>query len=132
MKRWAFLLALMIVAPIFGATFSSEPVKGNGFAVLYFTGETIPTSSFIEKRVYGVAGYRSLTFKATPSAGSITTANVVWEIPYQGSAVTFNSVTLDESTVTEDFRTDVVRIRLYNYQEAPVTVTGSILFRGNY
>jgi hypothetical protein len=119
MKSLSALLVSIIAlcAPVMGATFSGDLIKGTQSASLIFVNEIIPTSSYLEKTFYGIGGFNSIVFNVgAVSAGSIATANVDWFIQSGGIPVTINQSVEHAGRAITDVKSDVVRIRLNSNQ----------------
>lgn len=125
-----FVSIIALCAPIMGATFSGDLIKGTQSASMIFVNETIPTSSYLEKTFYAIGGFNSIVLNVgSVSAGSIATANVDWFVQSGGIPVTINQSIERAGTAITDIKSDIVRIRINSNQAAPVTVTGNIMFR---
>lgn len=127
----AGLFLFLIGGGVFSASITAPIIKGQGSSSVYMFQEVIPTSSYLEKTFYDIAGYDNLSvYIAAASAGSITTANAIWVMPYRGATSTLRSENIyADGRPYHGYISDVLTVRIYSNHAATVRVTGNIMLR---
>lgn len=124
MRTIAAFLVLLIFGQINAAT---RLIDRGGYQEYVFRGETIPTSSYLEKTLSYVGDFSHFDFSvAAVSAGSVTTSNVAWLLD---DGTELATATLTSGTPITSAKSSFLRFRIYSNQGAPVTITGNIIAR---
>lgn len=123
-----FLGLCACIVSIASANASTKTIERPGALYYEFLNETVAPAATISKTFSYVLAFDKIDFKATPSTGSMTTANVTW-LYSDGSTV--SSETLTANTDITDFEGMFVTVTISNNSVATATVTGNILLIDN-
>lgn len=126
------LLGLCVAGSASAATSSAQPVNGTNYQAYFINGETIPTSSYIEKTIYGVARWESISVLwISSSSGTITTANIIWSVPRNGGVLTArNDYMAANGQPYRSIVSDIATVRIYSNKTSSIQVTANIVLRG--
>lgn len=136
------ILTALAVGPVFsydhGATCKDSAGTDVGFVrstaesvEIHLTGETIPTSGYIEVIFADVAAFDALQMEVVTSTGNgqagNATANVSYRITDEVTNYELSSVTHTEGTPITTFDSNLIRYRINSEVAAPALITGNIL-----
>ena len=98
---------------------------------VHLTGETIPTSSYIEVNFYDIAHFDNLQMDCVTSSGNgqaaATTANISYRIIDRTTSYELGTATHTEGTPITAFDANWIRYRINSNVAVPATITGNIL-----
>lgn len=138
------LISALVVGPVFSYEHSATCKDSAGNSIGYvrttaqslevhLTGETIPTSGYLEVNFYDIAAFDSLQMDVVSSTGNGQSGNAVATMSYRISdqATTggfeLSTDTHIEGTPKTNFDSNWLRYRIGSNVAAPATISGNII-----